>query len=412
MTEGDRNDTKRIPSDQARRETHLRAENRAAEQPDDPNTQPKEREQLPKSLKTLVYIALVLAAAFALSYFAWVCACDVFALSKPDREVQVVISETDTLDDVVDKLVDEGMVDYKWLFKLYCSLAHAEDKISPGTYKLNNIYDYNALINGLRATSATRETVKVTIPEGYTCAQIFALLAENGVCTEEKLEETAASYAFDYTFLKDLPYGAANRLEGYLFPDTYEFYVDDSPQRVLSKFLDNFGWKFSKELQNDIAALNEMLRAKMEENGFTEEEIAAKQLDLNDIVIVASLIERETGGTSESSSIASVIYNRLCSKIYPLLEIDASVRYGLDKWDEDLTQADLNLDTPYNTRKNPGLPAGPISNPGLDSIRAALYPRDTSYYFYALNPESGLHHFSETYYEHQNYVEALNGNES
>ena len=148
----------------------------------------------------------------------------------------------------------------------------------------------------------------------------------------------------------------------------------------------------------------------MTENGFTEDEIAAAQMDLHDVVIVASLIERETGGTAESSSISSVIYNRLTSKIYPLLEIDASVRYGLNKWDEDLTQADLNLDTPYNTRKNPGLPAGPISNPGLDSIRAALYPRDTAYYFYALNPATGLHHFSENYYEHQDYLEELNGN--
>ena len=367
----------------------------------------------------MMYVIVVIGISALLACFGWIAANDVLALNKTYVQETVTVTQdmiredgTANMGEVASLLKEKGLIQYKGLFRLFSSLTHGKNKVIAGSFNLNTDMDYRALISGMSWSSSSKAKVKVTIPEGYTCAQIFALLAENGVCTEEKLEETAASYAFDYTFLKDLPYGAANRLEGYLFPDTYEFYVDDSPQRVLSKFLDNFGWKFSKELQNDIAALNEMLRAKMEENGFTEEEIAAKQLDLNDIVIVASLIERETGGTSESSSIASVIYNRLCSKIYPLLEIDASVRYGLDKWDEDLTQADLNLDTPYNTRKNPGLPAGPISNPGLDSIRAALYPRDTSYYFYALNPESGLHHFSETYYEHQNYVEALNGNES
>ena len=409
MTEEDRNDTRRIPADEARREIHLQAASSGVGmQPEEPED--ADRAKLPKALKILLYIAVVLAASFALSYFAWICACDVFALSKPDRSVEVVIHDGDTIDDVIDLLADEGMVEYKWLFSLYCSLANADAKISPGTYTLNNMYDYNALINGLRATAATRETVTVMIPEGYTCSQIFALLEENHVCAASELENTAANYMFDYTFLRDLPYGESNRLEGYLFPDTYEFYVNDTPTRVLSKFLDNFKWKFSAELQEDIAELNATLREKMTENGFTEDEIAAAQMDLHDVVIVASLIERETGGTAESSSISSVIYNRLTSKIYPLLEIDASVRYGLNKWDEDLTQADLNLDTPYNTRKNPGLPAGPISNPGLDSIRAALYPRDTAYYFYALNPATGLHHFSENYYEHQDYLEELNGN--
>ena len=93
-------------------------------------------------------------------------------------------------------------------------MTGAEKKISEGTYTLNNVYDYNALINGLRATAATRETTEVMIPEGYTCAQIFALLEEKGVCSVEELENAAASYMFDYTFLQDLPYGDSNRLEG------------------------------------------------------------------------------------------------------------------------------------------------------------------------------------------------------
>lgn len=368
----------------------------------------RKQKKVPKALRTLVYLAVVLTLGFALAYFGWICAGDVFALSKPDREVEVVLEENPTVDEVTELLKEKGLIEYPWLFKLYCWLTNAEDKISEGTYTLNNVYDYHALVNGLRATAGTRETTEVTIPEGYTCAQIFALLEENNVCTVEELESAAASYMFDYSFLQDLPYGESNRLEGYLFPDTYQFYVDDTPERVLSKFLDNFSWKFTEELQADIDTLNERMRQKMQENGFTEEEIEAAKMDIHKVVIVASLIERETGGASESSSIASVIYNRLSSKLYPCLEIDASLRYGLDKWNEDLTAEDLNTDTPYNTRIYPGLPAGPISNPGIDSIRAAIYPRDSNYYFYVLT-SSGFHHFSENYYEHQAFIEEMQG---
>ncbi|MBQ1281951.1 MAG: endolytic transglycosylase MltG [Oscillospiraceae bacterium] len=406
MTEEDRAQTKVIPTDEARREIHLHAETGAEPEPEMPEI--RKPSVLTKIIKVFVYLAIVLALSFAASYFAWICACDVFALSKPDREVEIVIEETDTIDDVIAMMVEEDLVDYEWLFRIYCSVANAEDKVSVGTYTLNNVYDYNALINGMRATSATRETVTVMIPEGYTNAQIFELLEENGVCSVEELENAVASYMFDYNYLQGLPYGATNRLEGYLFPDTYEFYVDDSPERVLSKFLDNFGWKFSEELQADIDELNAILREQMITNGFTEEEIAANEIDMHDVVIVASLIERETGGTAESSSISSVIYNRMTSKIYPLLQIDASLRYGIDKWDEALTSQDLALDNPYNTHKHPGLPAGPISNPGLDSIRAALYPRSTEYYFYALNPATGLHRFASNYYEHQDNIEEMN----
>ena len=401
MAEDDRRD------ESGRRESYLHAETGVEERGDAPREMTKMK--IPKPLRVLVYLAAVLAAGFLLAYVGWICAGDVFALSKPDRQVEVTIEDQPTVDGVTDLLKEKGLIEYPWLFKLYCALTHAGSKFSPGTYTLNNVYDYHALVNGLRATAATRETTEVMIPEGYTCAQIFALLEEKNVCSAEELENAAASYMFDYEFLKDLPYGAANRLEGYLFPDTYQFYIDDTPERVLSKFLDNFSWKFTEKLQEDIATLNDRLRQKMTENGFTEEEIAANQMDLHKIVIVASLIEKETGGASESSSIASVIYNRLTSKVYPLLEIDASVRYGLDKWIEDLTAEDLAADTPYNTRRNPGLPAGPISNPGIDSIRAALYPRDSSYYFYVLTP-SGFHHFSENYYEHEAFIEEMNRN--
>ena len=146
----------------------------------------------------------------------------------------------------------------------------------------------------------------------------------------------------------------------------------------------------------------------MRTNGFTETEITDGRLSLYDLITVASLVEKETAKTSESASIASVIYNRLCSKLYPCLEIDATIQYALAERKEVLSNADKGVISPYNTYTNAGLPAGPIANPGMNSIRAALYPAETNYYFYALNAD-GVHHFSETYYEHQNFLAELAG---
>ena len=251
-----------------------------------------------------------------------------------------------------------------------------------------------------------RATTEVTIPEGYECEDIFALLEEAGVSTVSELEQAAASYEFDYSFLQDLPYGDKNRLEGYLFPDTYQFYLNDKPENVLGKFLRNFESKITDDMYAAVDELNDRLAAQMRVNNFTEQEIESAKLSFHDVIIVASLVEKETAKTSESASIASVIYNRLCSKLYPCLQIDATIQYALDERKEVLSNADKAIISPYNTYTNAGLPAGPIANPGINSIRAALYPADTDYYFYALGND-GVHKFSKTYYEHQDFLASL-----
>ena len=162
-------------------------------------------------------------------------------------------------------------------------------------------------------------------------------------------------------------------------------------------------------MYEDVAALNDRLREKMQASGFTDTEIANAELTMHDVIIVASLVEKETAKTSESATIASVIYNRLCSKLYPCLQIDATIQYALGERKEVLSDADKYVISPYNTYTNAGLPAGPIANPGINSIRAALYPADTDYYFYALGT-NGVHHFSTTYYEHQDFLAEMENN--
>ena len=369
--------------------------------------EPRQKHQrLSPAQRALLYVFCVITAAVLLAVAAWYCALDVLALTKPDREVTITIDEGDTVADVTQKLYDNDLIDYKWLFRIYCWMADAENTIDPGVYVLNNLYDYHALVNGLNGHAETRTTKTVIIPEGFECEDIFERLAAEEVCSYEDLVETASNYEFDYDFLSHLPYGEANRLEGYLFPDTYEFYVGDDPVAVLEKFLDNFERRFDEELRAGIDALNETLRAKMLANGFTEEEIEANLMDEEKIVIVASLIEKETAGASESATIASVIYNRLCSKVYPFLQLDATIQYILDERKTELTVDDLAIDSPYNTYLHPGLPPAPIANPGLSSLEAAVNPAVTDYYFYALDTD-GTHHFSSSYYEHQEFLESL-----
>ena len=199
-------------------------------------------------------------------------------------------------------------------------------------------------------------------------------------------------------------------LEGFLFPDTYDFYENSTPRAALEKMLDGFEYRVNEEMRAKIPALNEHLTAMMRGNGSSEEFIAANQFDIRDVVNVASLIEKETAGDQESYKIASVIYNRLFNwgNTPRYLNIDASIIYALGG-KTDLTAEDMAVDSPYNTYTNTGLTPGPIANPGLASIEAALDPESTSYYYYVLDPENGVHQFSKTLAEHENRIKKLYG---
>lgn len=371
----------------------------------------EDEKTVPPILKVLLYVCSVLAAAVLLAVAAWECADEVLALTAEDQAVTVTVEENATINQVADMLKEQGLIGHKWMFKFYCMISNAEEKIDPGTYELNAVYDYHALVNCMIASSRNRATVTVTIPEGYETDDIFALLEEKEVCSVHELEEAAANYEFSSPYLQELEYGDYRRVEGYLFPDTYEFYVDDAPENVLSKLLRNFDNKILDEFYGALDALNEDLKAEMLKNGFTEEEIQEKLLSFHDMIIVASLVEKETTGSSASSSIASVIYNRLCSKLYPCLNIDATIQYVLPERKETLTLADKSIVSPYNTYTNAGLPAGPIASPGINSIRAALYPAETNYYFYAKDLDGRMQFFSN-YYDYEQLLRTLNGEEA
>ena len=361
---------------------------------------------VPLFVKIIAYVVIVGVIAVGLGYGAWECARDVLAFGRSSEELTVVVRPGDTVDDIGQMLKDKGVIKYPWLFKFYCDFTKSGDSIDPGRYVICYNYDYHALVNGMIADSPERVTIRVTIPEGYTCAQIFSLMEENKICSARELRACAASKEFDYWFLEGVPYGGDNRLEGFLFPDTYDFYENDNPERVLNKLLSNFQKKFSEDARTRLDGLNELLARRLRDAGFDEAYIRSHAFGVYELMTVASMIEKETAAYEESTNISSVIYNRLCDPVnYPLLNIDATVIYALGgNVDHALTYEDTQIQSPYNTYVVQGLPAGPISNPGLDSISAALNPAQTDYFYYALDKETGFHHFSATYEEHQQFL--------
>lgn len=408
------------PAPVPQKEKKLKKQKKVTQQPDmgpDPfggrKRRPKRKKGygffgIPHILVTAVWLAIILFAGVSLGRMLWLCAEDMLGFGREEKLVQFTYEEGITLEELAEDLKEAGLIRYPSLFVFYGQISDIMNKIDPGTYTLNACYDYMALKNGLVDYGPTG-IVQVVIPEGYNCRQVFALLEEKGVCTVEELEEYAANGELDdYWFLDGVVRGTKYCLEGFLFPDTYDFYLEDTPRRVLEKLLDAFDYRFTDAMRESIDELNALLASMMRSNGYSESYIESCKLSIRDVVIVASLVEEEIATHSEGYTIASVIYNRLTNPgEYPYLNIDATIIYALGEHKSELTAEDLRLDHPYNTYLYRGLPPGPITNPGIDSLKAALDPEDTNYHFYALNPETGLHHFSRNSEEHENFLESL-----
>ena len=365
---------------------------------------------IPNLLATGVWIALTLLISVTLGRMIWVCAAEVLAFGREDKSVTITVYETDTIDDITKKLARAELIHYPGLFKLYAQFAVDDGDIHPGMWDLNTKYDYHALVK-MMSPSSSRSTVKVMIPEGYSCRQIFALLEENKVCTVQDIASYAAYGELnDYWFLEGVARGDKYCLEGFLFPDTYEFYQNDTPKSVLTKMLNNFDNRFDEDMRGKIQTLNAHLADLMRRDGKTQDYIDSHLFTVRDVVNVASMIEKETSSAQEGYTIASVIYNRLfCWQGNPAyLNIDATIIYALDG-KTDLTAEDMRVNSPYNTYLNIGLTPGPISNPGLSSLRAALEPADTNYYYYVLDPTAGSHVFATTLAEHEANLARLGG---
>lgn len=330
---------------------------------------------------SMAYVLLICGISAILAALSWSFANDMLALNKDEKTAVVTVQQDGDFGSAVGQLKQQGIINYKGLFRLFTILSGGTNKISAGTYELNTDMDYRAILNNIGSNSASRMEATVTIPEGYTVRQIFELLEEKGVSTVDKLEEVAANYNYNFSFLLDLPMGDATRLEGYLFPDTYIFYMGEDPKYVINKMLVNFDAKF-----------DDALRQQVWDKGYS----------IGQILTIASMIEKEATA-ADRTNISSVIYNRLNNPhagTMGYLQVDATIQYVLPEG-QLVTEADYEgVNSPYNTYQNKGLPPGPIANPGMESIAAALNPERTNYYYYILGDDD-VHHFFSSYDEFQ-----------
>lgn len=295
------------------------------------------------------------------------------------REFDLVITPNSNARTVSSELLSNNFITKQKLFLIEAKLKHFDSKIIPGTYAISSNMSSSDIINFLTQTTKVEETIKFTIPEGFTVAQIAERLEKENIVTKDDFLKAANTRKYDYKFLKDIPKDTKYPLEGYLFPDTYEVRKGISPEEIIVMMLNRFEYvinQYSTYIHNS-------------------------SYSLHDIVTIASIIQQEAKLTEERPIISGVIYNRLNAKMK--LQMCSTIQYVLEKRKTNLSFSDLEIDSPYNTYKYDNLPVGPISCPGEESLSAALQPESHSYLYFVLkNSNTGAHIFSTTSEEHAN----------
>lgn len=291
--------------------------------------------------------------------------------------IEVEIPEGSSTEKIANILKDKGLIRSVTHFRIMSKLSEYDGKYQHGMFSLSKNMNQDSIMQELMKKTANKDTIRITIPEGYTIKQIGEKLEKEGVVTAQEFIEAADSKNYKYDFIEQIP-DREGRLQGYLFPNTYEIYKNSDAEQIVDLLLSEFDKVFTKEY-----------KARAQELG----------MSIDEIVTMASIIEREVKSGKERSKVAGVIYNRL--KIGMKLEMCSTVIYALDKprdFSKDkLLYSDLEIESPYNTYLYSGLPKGPIANPGKASLEAALYPEEHDYLFFVLvNEETGEHEFNKT----------------
>lgn len=293
--------------------------------------------------------------------------------SKLSGEKTVLIPEGSSVWSIADILKKEDVISVRPSFLARVIFSGEKGNLNYGEFKFNPGMSYNEVIKVL-STPTGKEVVTISIPEGYSVEMIGKKLADEGLVTEKEFEE-ALLEDYDYDFLDGVTEGVNYKLQGFLFPATYEFYADSTASEIIDRMLSEFQKRYQAA--------------------------GGKPEDVNDTIIKASLIEREAKLDSERPTIAGVIENRIRAEMP--LQIDAGAQYVVSdgEFDVVVTREDLKVDSGYNTYVRKGLPIGPICNPGLKSIEAAINPEKHDYLYYRTTEKGdGSHRFSVTYEEH------------
>ena len=299
-----------------------------------------------------------------------------YAPNKQTGEIIITVPQNAGTAQIASVLKRDNLIMSKTFFRVMSKLRGMDGKYNFGKFKLDKSAGYEDIFKTLTQASQSEEAVKVVIPEGYEIYKIADLLEEKGLIDKKKFYDLVNYGEFDYDFVKDIP-ERDNRLEGYLFPNTYMFMPNDE-YGIINEMLGQFDKVYG-----------EKYRERAEELGMT----------MDEVITLASIIEREAIGDEDRKLVSSVFHNRINSTEYPYLQSCATVQYVLKERKAVLSIADTKIDSPYNTYINPGLPIGPIASPGEKAIEAALYPEESDYFFFVYR--NGKHYFGKTNAEHE-----------
>ncbi len=361
--------------------------------------------------KSVAYIVFVICAAIIIAYIGITVANDLFAFVKSDKEITVSIDEDTTFRELAGELEKKGAIQYPLFLRIYNSFKNRDSKVKQeleaGEYRILANLNYDEIISTFTKKRAVREIVRITFPEGLTADEMIDLFLENGVGTREGFEKAVKSslvYDMDYRFLKELQAqetegfenGRKYALEGYLYPDTYDFYTDASEIDAVSKLLETFNRRFE-----------EAYYERCEELG----------MSVDEIINLASIVQMETKYESEYENVSSLYHNRLNAPAsFPRLQCDSTYLYIYPERRAELTLDEMkSSDNPYSTYSHDGLPPSAICSPSLNAIISALYPSSVdekgvkhTYYYMVARP-NGYHYFSQTEAGHLSNIERARG---
>lgn len=332
---------------------------------------------------------------------------DLLAINRTDSsKVKIEIPENPTLDDVAETLAKNKIIEQPSYFKMFATITKSADDFTQGTYEISKNMDYEAIINYLLSSNNRTDTVKVMITEGQNVIEVANTLKEKGaISSTDKFLELCASDNFDddFSFLKEIKNGSDRyyKLEGYLYPDTYEFYKNEDAESAIYKFLNNYETKINEK--RDVNGYDKLMTV----NKLIKE--SNSQYSLDQIMTIASIIQAEAADVDDMYNVSSIIHNRLTADAdmgVSNLGLDSTKFYPYRSAVDVPDGKGKNYTSKYDTYSKSGLPAGPICNPGMDAILAAINPNDTNYYYFC-HDKDGNAYYASTIYEHEANLEYI-----
>lgn len=332
----------------------------------------------------LIMTAIIVAVAVFCAAFVLKFARDFVGIGKSSVEVVVEIPMNSGTADIADILADEGIIDSTYFFRFYSRVKGSDGTFVAGSHVLSPDMSYENIVHELQQGAVdTRESVDITFPEGIDLLDAAQKLEENNVCSASDFirEFNNSSFGFDFEKLVKVSAMKFYKMEGYLFPDTYTFYVEEDPKIVCKKIYRNFETRITLDIY-----------ARMDDLG----------LEFEEMLTMASMVQAEASSVYDMKRVASVFRNRLADPDnYPLLQSDPTRKYVEEVIKPNIEFPSKEMFKAYNTYEGAGLPPGPICNPGLDAINAVLYPADTDYYYFCANVDTGEVYYARTNEEHE-----------